>query len=106
MRVKTRAILIGSLFGVTSLFMACTSKITEEQLKTIRDLKKQEAQIQEAIKNRDSEIAAIRSEIEARQRELDRCREAKAFVEEKLAKWPDVWPDWKPGQKADPDNNE
>ncbi len=93
MRKKTRALLLGGLFALSSVMIGCSSNITEQQLQQIQDLRKQQAQLQESIRKREADIAALRTEIQSRQRDLDKCEEKKRFIKEKLKNWPNVWPD-------------
>jgi len=74
---------------------SCSSKITEEQLARLRDLRSKESTLAQQIRSKKDERSRLQSEVNARRAELDRCAKDKAFVQSKLAQWPDVWPDWK-----------
>jgi septal ring factor EnvC (AmiA/AmiB activator) len=74
---------------------SCSSKITEEQLARLRDLRSKESTLAQQIRAKKDERSRLQSEVNARRAELDRCAKDKAFVQSKLAQWPDVWPDWK-----------
>ncbi len=94
MRQNFKALLVSGLIGLSSLAMfSCTSMITPEQLQEIRELRQRQAQLEETIRKREADLAGLQTEVKARQRELDKCQEVKAFIEEKLANWPNVWPD-------------
>lgn len=91
--------------GISSIIIAgsllvssCTSKITEEQLMQLRELRKQEKNLTEMIQKKKDEKSKIEKELAARKAELDKCKETKAFVQDKLSKWPDIWPDWSPNK--------
>lgn len=85
------------LFSAMS-FTGCTPKITEEQLARLQELRKQERQINADIAARQSEISKMEGEIKSRQSELNDCNKDKDFIIQKLAQWPDVWPDYKPSK--------
>jgi predicted phage gp36 major capsid-like protein len=74
---------------------SCSSKITEEQLARLRELRQKEQTLAQQIRAKRDERSRLQSEVNARRAELDRCAKDKAFVQSKLAQWPDVWPDWK-----------
>jgi hypothetical protein len=74
---------------------SCSSKITEEQLARLRDLRQKEQTLTQQIRAKKDERSRLQSEVNARRAELDKCAKDKAFVQSKLAQWPDVWPDYK-----------
>lgn len=78
-----------------SMLASCSSKITEEQLARLRELRQQEQTLQQQIRAKKDERSRLQGEVNARRADLDRCSKDKAFVQSKLAQWPDVWPDWK-----------
>lgn len=77
---------------------ACSNKATEEQLQQLRDLRKQEKNLQEMIQSKQNEKASLERELNARKSELNNCEKNAEFVKQKLEKWPDVWPDWQPNK--------
>jgi uncharacterized protein (DUF3084 family) len=92
-----RSIQLGTLVLATAGMMtlaSCSSKITEEQLATLRDLRQQEQTLNQQIRQKEGERDRIQGEVNARRAELDRCNQNKQFVQGKLAQWPNVWPDW------------
>ena len=95
MRRIARGVAVLSLCGAFVFAASCTPKITQEQLNELKELKRREAMLNDDIRKKESDLSRLRSEIAARKRELDKCNEDKAFVEEKLSKWPNVWPDTK-----------
>lgn len=82
-----------SLLLSTSLLTDCTSKITEEQLMQLQELRKRESQLNQEISNKQNEISKVEKELNARKTELDNCNKDKEFVKQKLSQWPNVWPD-------------
>lgn len=72
----------------------CTSKITEEQLAKMRDLRAREQTLRQQLTTAKSNRDRLQSEINQRRSELDQCSKDREFVQSKLAQWPNVWPDW------------
>jgi peptidoglycan hydrolase CwlO-like protein len=92
-----RSFQLGMLVLVTAsatVLTSCSSKITEEQLATLRDLRQQEQTLNQQIRQKEGERDRLQGEVNARKAELDRCNQNKQFVQGKLAQWPNVWPDW------------
>lgn len=85
--------LFTAAIAVSFVFAGCTSKVTEEQLKTLADLRKQEKNINEQIQTKQAEKNTIERELAARRAELSKCSENLDFVKKKLAQWPNVWPE-------------
>jgi peptidoglycan hydrolase CwlO-like protein len=77
---------------------ACSSKITEEQLAQLQELRRQERSLQDGISERKSELSKIRDEINLRKTELKDCQSELDLVKQRLLKWPDVWPDYTPNK--------
>ena len=99
MRIKSflSGIGIGSAILVSSFLLdSCTSMVTEEQLAKLDELRREEQSLRQQIAEKQDEKASLERELNARQAELDDCSKDKQFVQDKLAQWPDVWPDWKP----------
>jgi len=103
MRFKNvaRTIVASSLlFASTLLITDCTSKITQEQLQELQELKRRESSLNDKISDINSELSKLRAELQSINGDLKKCNEDKAFVEEKIANWPDVWPDWSPNSEV------
>ncbi len=81
-------------FGL--IFSSCSNKITEEQLLQLRELRKQERSLTEMLSKKRDDKAKLERELNSRKAELKECEDKNNLVKERLAKWPDVWPDWKP----------
>jgi outer membrane murein-binding lipoprotein Lpp len=87
-----------SLVAVAAASLAmggCASKVTQEQLTELQNLKQQESTLQQQLSAKEAEKSRLQSEVNARRGELDQCNTQRQFIEGKLATWPDVWPDWK-----------
>lgn len=61
----------------------------------LRELRKQQSSLTESINKKKDEKSRLERELNARKAELKDCQEKTQFVKDKLAKWPDIWPDWK-----------
>ena len=96
---------ISSAILVSSFFLTnCTCYISEEDLGTIKDLRKQERSAAEEIGNKKKEKAGLERELSARQSEVSKCNEDRDFVKKKLAQWPNVWPDYTPEPEPEPES--
>ena len=87
-----------SLAAVAAASMAmvgCASKVTQEQLTELQNLRQQESTLRQQVSAKEAEKTRLQSEISTRRGELDQCNTQRQFIEGKLATWPDVWPDWK-----------
>ena len=99
--MKFRKILSG--FGLTSIIVAsamyissCTPMITEEQKLQLKELRNKERSLTESIARKKSEKSKIEAELNSRKSELKKCQDENDFIKQKLAAWPNCWPDWKP----------
>lgn len=98
---RDRAILYAMASVCAALVLtSCTCKIKEEQQAMINQMRTSEKTLQADLKKAESDKAKIASELSARQGEVRRCNEKKAFVEEKLSKFPNIWPGWDPNPPA------
>lgn len=73
---------------------SCASKITDEQKNQLSELRRQQASLGEKIKLKANEISRLESEIADRERAVAKCNEEKTALEQRLAKWPNAWPDY------------
>ncbi|MES2766434.1 MAG: hypothetical protein V4642_11220 [Bacteroidota bacterium] len=97
MRFKTRKahLALAAFTLAASLFASgCTSKITEEQLRELRDLRSRDSQLRQTISSNESDRLRLEGEATRRQAEVRKCNEDKAFVQQQMSRWPNVWPDY------------
>lgn len=106
MHFPGKTLLAGCVLSLSILAAGCSNQITEEQLAQINELRKHEAQLKDEVRKKEEELSRLRSEVDARQKELDNCLEMKAFVEEKLKNWPNVWPDYDPNAPTTDENTD
>ena len=92
MNAKFKTGMIALAVAGSSFLASCSSKITAEQLATLRQLRAQEAQLKQDIQTKKNELSRLKSEADARQKEVDNCNSRKQFVQSKLAQWPNAWP--------------
>ncbi len=92
------------LFAGGLSLTSCSNAITEEQLAEISDLRRDQRSLTQKIETRQGELNEIERELKAQQSKLDDCEKRQKFVKEKLAQWPNVWPDWSPEKEKTEDN--
>ncbi|HCN04238.1 MAG TPA: hypothetical protein DIS79_01345 [Bacteroidetes bacterium] len=78
--------------GAVVVLSSCTCKIKEEQLATIQRLRTEERQLTSDIEQAERNKSRISGELASRQGEVRQCNERKAFVQDKVNKWPNIWP--------------
>ena len=94
MKRTIQLVMLVLVVASATVLTSCSSKITEEQLATLRDLRAQEQTLNQQIRQKEGERDRLQGEVNARKAELDRCNQNVQFVQGKLAQWPNVWPDW------------
>lgn len=98
--MNTRPLVLKTCLAVSAvasafILTACPStKITEEQAKQLVELRRQQASLGEKIKLKASEISRLEGEIAEREKAVAKCTEEKLALEQRLAKWPNAWPDY------------
>lgn len=91
---------ISTIIIISALFLgSCSNKITEEQLKQVKELRVEERSLMDNIQKKKDEKARLEAELNARKSELKKCQEEVDYLKKRLSTWPDIWPDWKPEQK-------
>lgn len=93
MRLSVRALCICGVIAA-SVLAGCSNKITEEQLAMLQELKKREAALNQEIKTKEQEVSRVKAEVNARKADMNKCNDKKAFVQDKLSRWPNIWPDY------------
>lgn len=95
-------VVAAAAFGAALVLTSCTCHIKEEQQAMINQLRTEERQLNDDIAKAEKDKTRIGSELAARQGEVRKCNERKAFVQDKMNKWPNIWPDWDPNPPAPP----
>ncbi len=90
------SVLAAAAFGAALVLQSCTCTIKEEQQAMINTLRADEAQLNSSISAAEADLAKITKELRGRQKEVQDCSQKKAFVQDKMNAWPNVWPDWTP----------
>lgn len=88
--------------GAVLVLTSCTCTIKEEQQAMINQLRTAEKQLTADIAKAETDRSKISGELSSREAELRKCNEKKAFVQEKLARFPQAWPDWNPAEPVAP----
>lgn len=92
--------LLAAAMGSVLVLTSCTCKIKEEQQAMINQLRTDEKQLTADIAKAETDKSKVTAELNSRQAEVRRCNEKRAFVQDKVNKWPNVWGDWNPSQPA------
>lgn len=101
---KGRASMLATAaFGAALVLTSCTCHIKEEQQAMIDQLRIEEKQLNADIAKAESDKSRITNELSAREGEVRKCNERKAFVQDKMNKWPNIWPDWDPNAPVEPE---
>ncbi len=94
---------IGAIALTATLFMVgCTPKVTEDQLSKLRELRAESARLSTEIQKKDAEKVRLDAELARRRSEAKECADKLAFVQDKISKWPNVWPDYDPNAPVTP----
>lgn len=94
-RLSSLLLILASL-TVTAVLSSCSCKIKDEQQNLINRLRTDERQLVIDTETADRNKTRISGELNTRQGEVRQCNERKAFVQDKLSRWPNIWPDWDP----------
>lgn len=84
-------------FGAALILQSCTCTIKEEQQAMINKLRAEETELNGQIAAAESDNAKVSKELRGRQKDVQDCSQKKAYVQDKMNKWPNIWPDWTPG---------
>lgn len=95
-------VVAAAAFGAALVLTSCTCHIKEEQQAMINQLRTEERQLNDDIAKADKDKSRIGSELASRQGEVRKCNERKAFVQDKMGRWPNIWPDWDPNAPVAP----
>ncbi len=90
--------LLSAAIGAALVLTSCTCTIKEEQQAMINQLRTDEKQLNADIAKAEGDKSKINSELNGRQAEVRKCNEKRAFVQEKISRWPNIWPNWDPSQ--------
>lgn len=96
MRFKNQKAQLALAFTLAASFFAsgCTSMITEAQLREMRELRQRDSQLRQTISTAEADRVRLEGEATRRQAEVRKCNEDKAFVQQQMSRWPNVWPDY------------
>jgi outer membrane murein-binding lipoprotein Lpp len=94
------SMLATAALGAALVLTSCTCHIKEDQQAMINQLRTNEKQLNADIAKAEGDKTRIMKELSAREAEVRTCNERKAFVQDKMNKWPNIWPDWDPNAPA------
>ena len=80
----------------TFVMVGCTPKVSDEQLSKLRELRTESARLTNEIQKKDAEKVRLDGELSRKRSEAKDCADKLAFVQDKMNKWPNVWPDYDP----------
>lgn len=100
-RLSTILLILSSL-SVTAVLSSCSCKIKDEQQSMINKLRTEERQLTADTETAERNRTRISGELNTRQGEVRQCNERKAFVQDKMSRWPNIWPDWDPNAPVIP----
>lgn len=95
--------LILASLTVTAVLSSCSCKIKDEQQNLINRLRTEERQLVIDTETAERNKTRISGELNTRQGEVRQCNERKAFVQDKMSRWPNIWPDWDPNAPVQPE---
>jgi outer membrane murein-binding lipoprotein Lpp len=93
--------LLSAAMGAMLVLTSCTCTIKEEQQAMINQLRTDEKQLNADIAKAEGDRSKLTNELNSRQAEVRKCNEKKAFVQDKMARWPNIWPNWDPSQDVE-----
>ena len=92
MRLKTLCS-SASASALALTVVSCSNKATEEQMKTLADLDRQRAGLQDDLKRAQQNLAEQQSKVANAKRDLTDCQNDTQGATAMLARWPNVWAD-------------
>ena len=95
---KLKSLTLKSLVivGAGAILVSCTCKIKDEQLSKLAELRRQERALSSDLTAQQSARTRLNSELTARTAEVNDCNGKLEIVKQRLAAWPNIWPDWTP----------
>ena len=97
---KLKSVVSAGLVVVVSgvMLSSCTCKVKDDQLAKLAELRRQERSINSDITTQQNTIARLNGELATRTAEVTDCSGKLEIVKQRLAAWPNIWPDWTPTQ--------
>ena len=84
------------VFCAGIILSSCTCKIKEDQLSKLAELRRHERTLTSEIADVQNTKAKIDRECQIRKSEYDDCDGRRDIVKQRLAVWPNIWPDYTP----------
>ena len=81
-----------ALVGTMSL-QSCSSKATEEQMKTLSDLDRQRDALKNDLGSAQDKLRDVQGKISQQDRDLSDCNMDTQVAKDGLTRWPNIWAD-------------
>ena len=78
------------------MLSSCTCRVKEDQLAQLAELRRQERALNSDITAQQNNLARLNGELATRTAEVNDCSNKLEIVKQRLAAWPNIWPDWTP----------
>jgi chromosome segregation ATPase len=82
-----------SVLALALTLASCSNKATEEQMKTLADLDRQRAGLQDDLKRAQQNLSEQQSKLANAKRDLTDCQNDTQGASAMLSRWPNVWAD-------------
>jgi peptidoglycan hydrolase CwlO-like protein len=95
---KLKSVLMAGVIIVVLGIMlsSCKCKVKDETLATIAELRRQERALSSDLTTQQNTVARLTGELASRTAEANDCSSKLEIVKQRLAAWPNIWPDWTP----------
>ena len=107
--LRKKTLLSVAMLGAFTLTLAsCSSKATEEQMKTLRELDAQRDGLRAELDRQNAALRDAKGKLTSHDRELKDCGDDTQFARAELVNWPNVWADsadWRMPVRVAPANN-
>ena len=88
-----RSFIAIAALGLLPLMTSCSNKATEEQMKMLHGLDQQRDQLRSDLQSAQNNLRDAQGKLANADRDLADCNSDTKAAQDKLAMWPNVWPD-------------
>ncbi len=93
LRRKTALAIAGLAVLFTMGLQSCSSKATEEQMKTLSDLDRQRDGLRNDLQSAQDRLRDAQSKLAQQDRDLSECNLDTQAAKDGLTRWPNIWAD-------------
>lgn len=88
----------GLIIVVSSIMLSSCGKckVKDDQLAQLAELRRQERALNSELTTQQNTVARLNGELATRTAEVNDCSSKLELVKQRLAAWPNIWPDWTP----------